>query len=304
MGAAAQIGVEGRESARTLDDALHGALREALGVGWLVRERLGARRRRKWGMRGVPVPPVMALSLSTGRAPGGPTRERMDRMLREAGDMGVSVILLNQGEPLLWPDLLDLAGAHDRIVFPFFTNGLLLSDPIIRRLRRQRHLLPVLGLDGLESQTDRRRGTGFYRLALERARALRAQGVFFGVSLTATTANLHLLAEDTFVDGLLALGARVFFVGEYEPVMPGTENLVLDATQRRALGRRLQALGVRSKAHFVSYPDQVSRFGAPLDGGGRRAPYVMDLDSGSLREAFALLAEGATAASLLGRRTA
>lgn len=48
--------------------------------------------------------------------------EEWNKVFAEAGDIGVSFILLAGGEPLLRKDVIEAAGTHRDILFPIFTN--------------------------------------------------------------------------------------------------------------------------------------------------------------------------------------
>ena len=87
---------------------------------------------------------------------------QMDRIVGECGEMGVSFILLAGGEPLARPEILDITGNHPEIIFPVFTNGILLQGEILETVADQKNLIPVLSLEGQAIRTDRRRGRGVY----------------------------------------------------------------------------------------------------------------------------------------------
>jgi MoaA/NifB/PqqE/SkfB family radical SAM enzyme len=73
---------------------------------------------------------------------------------------------LTGGEPLLWPHLLDLLDAvFERGYQSVFlnTNGLLLTEPVVRRLARYPDLAVSVSLQGPPALHDRVRGAGAYR---------------------------------------------------------------------------------------------------------------------------------------------
>jgi MoaA/NifB/PqqE/SkfB family radical SAM enzyme len=193
--------------------------------------------------------------------------ERVGALFQEAEDLGVCVVVLAGGEPLLRPDILQLAEGHPRVIFPLCTNGLLLSDPWIQRLRTRRHLIPVLCLNNLDPEMDIRGRVSSHRLTLERARALRAAGVFFGVSLTVTSRNAHALTDAAFVDELTAQGCRLFCYTEHIPLTPSDAELALSPGQRRLLAERIRLHRRRRKALFVSFPGDGDVYGGCLDAG-------------------------------------
>jgi MoaA/NifB/PqqE/SkfB family radical SAM enzyme len=100
------------------------------------------------------------------------------RVLSEARDLGISIVMLAGGEPLTRPELLDITAEFPEIVFPLFTNGMLLDDAILARLKKQRHVIPVISIEGHQIETDTRRGEGVYAHILEAMARLREANVF------------------------------------------------------------------------------------------------------------------------------
>ena len=83
-------------------------------------------------------------------------------IVTEAKELGISFIIIAGGEPLIRPEILDIAADFPEITFLVFTNGLLITDPIAERLAKQRNFVPVISLEGQEENTDERRGSGVY----------------------------------------------------------------------------------------------------------------------------------------------
>ena len=100
--------------------------------------------------------------------------------MAEAAELGVAVYLVTGGEPFLRPELLDIASAHPRMLFPVFTNGLLIDDALVMRLRTLKNIVPLISLEGSEDMTDLRRGRGVHGHVLNLMRRLRAARVLFG----------------------------------------------------------------------------------------------------------------------------
>lgn len=60
------------------------------------------------------------------------TTEDWKNIFAEAKDLGIGFILLAGGEPLLRKDVIEAAGEYPEILFPVFTNGLLLGDEYVK----------------------------------------------------------------------------------------------------------------------------------------------------------------------------
>jgi sulfatase maturation enzyme AslB (radical SAM superfamily) len=135
--------------------------------------------------------------------------EDLRRILEQAGELGVSFVLLAGGEPLLRADILDVTLRFPEIIFPLFTNGTLLSGKILDKLQPQKHVIPILSMEGWERETDERRGRGVFRNSLKAMQKLRDRNIFFGISLTVTRDNLDLVTGDSFIEEFMNVGCRL-----------------------------------------------------------------------------------------------
>ncbi len=254
-----------------------------LQIGKILRhQRRAARLRHKRENQGLHVPPFMIFSITrrcnlrcagcyalnredSSRAELTPAR--ISSILQESRQLGISIAIIAGGEPFTRPELLDITARYPGILFPIFTNGLLLDPATISRLRQQKNLIPILSLEGDLSHTDTRRGQGVHDSVNQTAENLRKNDIFFGISLTVTSANFSLLSSRDYVEGLLRLGARVLFYVEYVPVSAGSEGLVVSDDQRRQLEIILDDYRGQYPSLFIAFPGDESRFGGCLSSG-------------------------------------
>ncbi len=195
--------------------------------------------------------------------------DRVRQLLEEARDLGVSIMLLAGGEPLLRKDLLSLIAGFPEILFLVFTNGSLLDDTAIAQLRRLRHVVPVLSIEGDETLTDNRRGSGTYRHVMNAMTRLQNGNVFFGTSTTLTHHNFDLHLDESYLRQLIHRGCGLFYSINYVPVQPGTEHLQLTSDQVHDLERRLATLRRTLPAIFIAFPhDEVALGGCLAAGRG------------------------------------
>jgi len=185
----------------------------------------------------------------------------------QAQELGVSVIMLAGGEPLMRPGILDVTRKFPGIIFPLFTNGLLLDDAVIARFRSQPQVIPVLSIEGWEPETDTRRGRGVFESVAAAAEKLRAAGLFFGVSLTVTRRNFDVVTAEGLVQALIGNGCSLFIFVEYTPAEPGTEDLTLLLAQRRRLVEFAEELQAKSRPVFITFPGDEEQFGGCLAAG-------------------------------------
>ncbi len=193
--------------------------------------------------------------------------ERVGTLFREARDLGVSVMLLAGGEPLLRRELLADVVAVPEILFLLFTNGSLLDDEVIHTLRAASHVVPVLSVEGGEDETDARRGAGAYERVTAGMARLRARRVVFGTSTTLTRSNFETAIGEAYVRDLTRRGCRLFYYINYVPVEPGTDELQLTTDQVAELGRRLTRYRRAMPALFIAFPNDEMAFGGCLAAG-------------------------------------
>jgi MoaA/NifB/PqqE/SkfB family radical SAM enzyme len=188
-------------------------------------------------------------------------------LFAQAQDLGVSVIMLAGGEPLMRPGILDVTRKFPGIIFPLFTNGLLLDEAVIARFRDQPQVIPVLSIEGWEPETDTRRGSGVFESVAAAAERLRTAGLFFGVSLTVTRRNFAAVTAEGLVQALTGNGCSLFIFVEYTPAEPGTEDLTLAPAQRRRLVEFAEELQAKSRPVFITFPGDEEQFGGCLAAG-------------------------------------
>ncbi|MDH7555459.1 MAG: hypothetical protein ACQXXL_03650 [Candidatus Methanosuratincola sp.] len=153
-------------------------------------------------------------------------------------------------------------------MFLVFTNGLLINGEFTEVVRRQRNLVPLLSMEGYRDGTDGRRGSGVYDQLLAVIANLKKQNVFWGASLTVTRANFNIVTDQSFVEGMVKSGCRLFMFVEYTPVKDGTEDWVITQEQRAEMKKIRDALRSRFSAWFVALPGDEEEIGGCLCGQG------------------------------------
>jgi heme d1 biosynthesis radical SAM protein NirJ len=124
--------------------------------------------------------------------PGELTTAEVYRTLDDLKAFGVPVLILSGGEPLLRPDLFEIAGRAKALGFyvGLSTNGTLIDEPLARRIAGTGFDYVGISLDGTEATHDRfRRMQGGYRAALNGLRRCRDEGVKVGLRFTLTERN-------------------------------------------------------------------------------------------------------------------
>jgi len=275
----------------TVSDTLHHALRiikndPALffaGSTILWHQKRAAARRNKYEEEGLIVPAVMIISITSrcnlacagcymkgrGRKPAMEmSSETLASVVDQAAELGVSVIVIAGGEPLVRQEgVFRMARAHPVILFPLFTNGLLIDESITSKIAGCRNIVPVISFEGLREDTDTRRGCGVYDRLLTSCSLLKQQNIFFGCSVTTTRENFGRVLDEAFIRQMIGTGARVFTYVEYVPMEPDTEHLVLTCEQRKTLNAILPEFNRKFSALFIGFPGDEDVFGGCLAAG-------------------------------------
>ena len=255
------------------------------GVHWLktlARQKKMEVRRQAQEIGGLMIPPVMILS-ATSRCnlackgcyaskrmescSSELSLERISTLFREASDLGIGVIMIAGGEPLMRPEILWAASEHRNIVFPIFTNGTLLNSSSISYFKFHPNLLPILSIEGNRLYTDARRGSGVYTRLLQNLDQLKQARRMAGISVTLTCENFEEVTHPVWMKEFVDRGCRLFFLVEYVPQNESDLALCLREEQKDKLQGRLELLRKQMPALFVSLPGDEKNYGGCLAAG-------------------------------------
>ena len=165
------------------------------------------------------------------------TTEQIDGIIRESKRHGSRFFGILGGEPLLYKGLLDLFQQHSDCYFQLFTNGTLLTDDVAQQLRRAGNVTPLISIEGLEEESDRRRQSNeVYLRTLRGVRACRKAGLIFGVAASICKGNYDELVTRQHIERVAREGAAYLWYYIYRPVgaAPHPEQ-ALSAEQIRGL---------------------------------------------------------------------
>ena len=180
--------------------------------------------------------------------------EVIDRVITEAKEMGIYLILLTGGEPFLRKDLFSLFEKHNDVCFQIYTNARQIDQGVVDKLAALGNAIPSISLEGFEEQTDKRRGKGHFQHAVQVMDMLRKAGLLFAVSTTQTRENTEILGSDEFIDFLVDKGCILLWNFHYVPVgkTPNTE-LMSTPEQRDYMRQRFQHFRATEPMLFVDF---------------------------------------------------
>ncbi len=165
--------------------------------------------------------------------------------------------VVSGGEPFLYQDsgktLLDIAEEHSDNYFLVYTNGTLIDRPLAAELARVGNITPAISVEGMEKETDRRRGRGIYDKILMAMEHLRDAGIPFGISVTATRNNAELVVSERFIDFYFdKQGVAYAWIFQYLPIGRQFDtDLMVTPRQRLEMYRREQHL-IRDRGYFIA----------------------------------------------------
>jgi len=176
--------------------------------------------------------------------------ELLDRVMREAKDIGIHFVVISGGEPFIYPHIWDLLEKHNDIFFQMYTNGTMIDKAAAKRIAELGNLLPCISVEGFEEETDKRRGKGHFKRVMAAMDALAEEGALFGYSATATRENNELVSSDEFVDFYQNKGC---FIGWYFNYIPIGKSPVLDLmpTPKQRIERRKRLAQLRKEVDLL-----------------------------------------------------
>ena len=189
------------------------------------------------------------------------------RTVDEAVALGVCVVLVAGGEPLMKEGLLDIPQKHPGTLFVMFTNGLLLTSETLYRMQRMKNLIPVISLEGDEAATDARRGKGMYRAVMQIMNRLNERRSLFGASITITSSNFDDVISAAYMDDLKSAGCRIVFLIEYVPTDDNDFDLCLTDAQKKRLIAQTEKLIEAHDMLVVPLPGDEDKYGGCLAAG-------------------------------------
>lgn len=188
-------------------------------------------------------------------------------IFRQSKDLGMSFILLAGGEPLTKGKVIKECINYPEIIFPMFTNGMLIDEEWVNFFASSRNIIPIISIEGDRNQTDGRRGKGVFDRVSLSFDLLKKRNIFYGVSITLTSENFDDVLSDNFIKEHMDKGCRVFMFIEYVPFDKNTENLVITKDQKGELENRLNKLREKNRSIFIDFPGDEKVFGGCLAAG-------------------------------------
>ncbi len=195
--------------------------------------------------------------------------ETMDRIVREAEELGVKYIFFSGGEPLIrGKDIIRLCEVHRKVGFSAYTNGTLIDAAFADEVARVGNLNLSLSIDGFREKTDQRRGTGVFDKVVHAMDLLRERGVAFGFSACYHSGNAEEVSGDAFLDFLREKGCWAGWMFTYVPLGRNADlSMVCSPEQRAAVAERTASYTKRHGMTLIDFWNNGHLTGGCVGGG-------------------------------------
>ncbi|MEX1376499.1 MAG: radical SAM protein [Eubacteriales bacterium] len=230
---------------------------------------------------GITVPAIMILSITNdcnlncaGCYACAQNREKEDELtiaeiesvIAEATEIGVAILMIAGGEPLMKKGILDVVEKHDECLFVMFTNGLMINGETLEKLKGIKNIISVVSLEGSKDVTDERRGEGVFDMAMAAINRMDENDMLSGVSITLTSKNYDEVMEREYLHSIQKEGVAATFLIEYVPCQ-GDEELCLSQEQKADMNKRIDAYSKEFDMLIVPLPGDEDQYGGCLAAG-------------------------------------
>lgn len=177
--------------------------------------------------------------------------DAMNKLIREAKEMGNSFFGLVGGEPFMHPQLFDILAANPDCYFQIFTNGQFITDEKAKLLRKLGNVTPLISVEGSEIISDERRGRKeVLSKTMEGIQNCVRNKVFTGVCTSLCQTNFDDLLNEKWVDRLIEMGVMYTWFHVYRPMGPNPEPR-LSLTPEQQLQARKFVVEMRAKKPII-----------------------------------------------------
>ena len=177
--------------------------------------------------------------------------EAMNKLIREAKEMGNVFFGIVGGEPFMHPQLFEILEANPDCYFQIFTNGQFITDEKAKRLRKMGNVTPLISVEGSEIVSDERRGRkDVLSNTMEGIQNCLNNRVMTGVCTSVCRTNFDDLVTEKWVDNLIDMGVLYTWFHVYRPMGPDScPDLCL--TPQQQLDLRRFVVEMRAKKPIV-----------------------------------------------------
>ena len=197
--------------------------------------------------------------------------DEIDSIITQGKEMGVYFYIYTGGEPLVRKnDLIAICHKHNDCMFLTFTNGTLIDDDFTEAMLEVGNLIPALSVEGFESSTDARRGSGTYHKVVRAMNLLKEKRLPFGISCCYTAQNVDSISSEEYIAQMVEWGAKFVWYFHYMPV--GNEavpELMPSVEQRKYMYHRVREIRASQPIFAMDFQNDGEYVGGCVAGGRR-----------------------------------
>lgn len=147
------------------------------------------------------------------------TPQQLDGIISQSKSQGSYFFGILGGEPLMYHGLFEVLEKHPDCYFQIFTNATLITPKLAQRMRELGNVTPLISIEGLRDESDRRRGRDdVYERTLRGLRACREARLIFGVAASICKSNFEELVCRQHLENMAREGAAFQWYYIYRPV--------------------------------------------------------------------------------------
>ncbi len=199
------------------------------------------------------------------------TYDEIDGIIKQGKEMGTYFYIYTGGEPLVRKkDIIKLCEVHSDAIFMCFTNSTLIDEEFADAMKRVKNFVPVISLEGFETATDSRRGDGTYQKVIHAMEILKSKQLPFGISTCYTSANIHDVSSEAYIDELVKAGAFFIWYFHYMPVgADAVPELLPTPEQREYMYHQIRKLRSTKPIFMMDFQNDGEYVGGCIAGGRR-----------------------------------
>ena len=197
--------------------------------------------------------------------------DEIDSIIQQGKELGTYLYIYTGGEPLVRKnDLIKLCEKHSDCQFLSFTNGTLIDEDFADEMLRVKNFFPAISVEGFESATDSRRGTGTYQRVVKAMEILKERKLPFGISCCYTSQNLDSISSEEYFDQMIAWGAKFVWFFHYMPIgNDAAPELMCSPQQRETMYRKIREYRTRKSIFAMDFQNDGEYVGGCIAGGRR-----------------------------------
>ncbi|MCD7917357.1 MAG: radical SAM protein [Clostridiales bacterium] len=199
------------------------------------------------------------------------TFDDLDSIVTQGKAIGTYMYIFTGGEPLVRKkDIIALCEKHADCEFLSFTNGTLIDEQFCQDMLRVKNFVPAISVEGFETATDGRRGSGTFQKVVKAMELLKTHKLPFGISTCYTSVNYEDVTSEAYYDQMIDWGALFVWYFHYMPVGSGAvPELLPNPEQRTVVHDRIRGYRDTKAIFSMDFQNDAQYVGGCIAGGRR-----------------------------------